>query len=137
MHTSWFCCGGLALSWFVDLKNLIRGDVFQRLPDSAGPANFNLLCDVVFSQSEMNTLVARGKVAARSRNCRGLQAARRHNCDLGANSVAIAFVSDKLQEDPVVLRLGFIVENMNRPVVSGHNGIETAVVVEISDGQSA
>src|SRR5207244_6799938 len=55
----------------------------------------------------------------------------------GTNGVAIAFVADKFQLKPMVLRGRFVAHDVDRAVVGGNDGVETAVVIDVANGHAA
>jgi len=57
--------------------------------------------------------------------------------DFGADCVAIAFVADELQGEPVILRGSFVVKDVGRTVIGSDDGVEAAVVVDVTDGHAA
>src|SRR2546429_5566602 len=89
--------------WLIHLEDLIGADVFQSLLDAAGPADFDGLGGGFGAETEMDAFVAGGKVAAGGGNRGDLLAAGGDELEFGAPGVAIAFVTDQLQREPVDL----------------------------------
>src|SRR4029077_16727414 len=65
------------------------------------------------------------------------RARSRHNLDLSADRVAVAAMSDQIQEEPMIPCLRLVMEHVNWPVVRGHDRIQTPIVVQIANGQAA
>src|SRR5579864_3511440 len=109
-------------SWrrLVDLENLIGGNVFECLQNAAGPADFDGLGHGFGAEAEMNTLVARGQIAARSGNGGELLAFRGDEFYFGADGIAVAFVADQFQGEPMVLCGCFVAEDVGGAVVRGY-----------------
>src|SRR5580700_710297 len=120
----------------IDLKNLIGRYIFERLPDPAGPANLDSLRDAFLPHPEVYALVAGGEIAPGRRNRCVLLSGARHQCDLRANGVAVALVPNQFQQNPMVPFYRFVVENVNRAVIGGHDRVEPAVVIEVANCQS-
>src|SRR5438034_10412809 len=76
-------------------------------------------------------------MASRGGNGGALRALGGYEFDFGADCVAIAFVGDELQGEPVILRGSFVVENVDGAIVGGDDGVEAAVVVDVTDGHAA
>src|SRR6185312_15095090 len=117
---------------FRDFDNSISLNVGERLPDPTGPADVYALYSRIVPQTKMHTLITGGKITP-SRGYGGqLLAFRRHDCDLRADCIAIAFMSDKFQGQPMVLRRGLVVQSIRGPIVGCNNRVRPAVVVNVA-----
>ena len=85
----------------------------------------------------MNALVARRQVAAGSGNSGELRTGRGDEFDFGADSVAIALVANEFEDEPMILRGSFVVQNVSGAVVGGDDHVDAAVIVDITGGKPA
>src|SRR5438270_463587 len=116
-------------------QELVALYVFQCLDFPAGPANVNLLHYGLRSQAKMHALVAGRKITARRGDSCELTALARDQAHFGANRVAVALMSYKMQRQPVVRARRPVVEHVCLPVIGGDHSIELAVVIDIADGK--
>src|SRR5215467_8664788 len=108
---SFLCSGGHR---FVDRQDLVCADVLEGLRKAAGPANLDGLGGGFRAETKVDALITGRKVAASGRNRSELWAFRGDEFDFGADRITIALVANQLEQQPVVLRWGFVVKNVNR-----------------------
>ena len=96
----------------------------------------NLLHYGLRSQAKMHALVAGRKITARRGDSCELTALARDQAYFGANRVAVALMSYKMQRQPVVRARRPVVEHVCLPVIGGDHSIELAIVIDIADGHS-
>src|SRR5260370_2049618 len=109
----------------------------ENLNDPAGPANFEARGDSFLAEPEVHALVAGGLIAAGGRDGGVLRSGARRQSNRRADCIAIAFVPDEVQQEPVILRGGLVVQDKRRAIVRGDDGIQAPIVVQVSDGQTA
>src|SRR5713226_1235981 len=128
---------GCGYGRFVDLQDLVGADALQRLKNAAGPMDFDGLRGGFGADAEVHALVAGRKIAARGGYGGELGAVCGDEFDFGADGVAVAFVADELQREPMILRWRFVVKNVDGAVVRGNDGVEAAVIIDVADGHAA
>src|SRR5262249_28926898 len=121
----------------VNSQELIGFHVLEYLNDSAGPANFDARNGGFLAEAEVYALVAGRLIAAGGRDGGILRSSVRRQSNRSADWVSIAFVSDEVQQEAVILRRCLVVQHKRGAVVGGDDGIHAAIVLQISDGQAA
>jgi len=66
-----------------------------------------------------------------------LLALRSEDLHRRADCVAIAFVTHQIQSEPMILRAGFVMQNVHWTTVLRDHSVEPAIVVDIPDGHPA
>ena len=126
-----FCCG------FVDGEDLVGGDVFEGLDDAAGPVDFDGVGLFGCAEAEVGSLVAGGEIAAAGGDGHPLRAGGGGEFDLCADGVAVAAMADEQQGEPVVGGFDFVAEDVGGATVGGDDGVDAAIVVEVSGGEAS
>src|ERR1700730_9459832 len=86
----------------------------------------------------MNTLVGGTSIAPGSGNVVVLYQARfSGELDASTDPVAVALDADRLNQDPVVVVRGRVVEQFRRTTNDRHHGVDLPVVVEITESTTA
>src|SRR5580698_1184962 len=85
----------------------------------------------------MQSLVARRLVTPRRRHGRELLSCSSEYTHLGTDRVAIAFHSNELEYDPVILSFGFVQQNQCGTVVCSDHRIHSSIIVDVSDRHTA
>src|ERR1700722_11967013 len=111
--------------------------VLQRLTDAAGPADLDRLNSDLRSQAEMHPLIARRKITARRCDRSVLRPLGRNQLDGCPNGIPVTLMAHQVESQPVILRLSLVVNYVSRSVISRHNRVDAAVVVEIAGSQAA
>jgi hypothetical protein len=111
---------------FVNRDHSISRDVLQVLHDAAGPANFDRVGLLGLAQAEVDALVAGGKIASAGRSRFVLNQLAGRQLYLGADAVAVGFVPDQVQRQPVIAAGGFVMQQMGLAAVGGDDGIQPA-----------
>src|SRR3981189_532328 len=88
----------VARYWLVDLQDLIRTNILQRLRDPTGPPNLYSRNLRLLAEPEVHALVSGRKITAGSRDHRVLRSVAGHYFYLCSNCISIAFVSNKFQK---------------------------------------
>jgi len=122
---------------FVDCDIAISSDIAEGLHDAAGPANFHALDHSVLPEPEVRSRVAGGKIADRGRYRLPLRPGGSDDFNDCANAVAIAFVADQMNANPVVAGLRLIHQDVERTAIFRDNGIHIAIVVDVARRHSA
>jgi hypothetical protein len=118
------------------LQYLVGVNISDLLEDPAGPPDFDELGGGIRAEANVNAFVARRQIAASGGDGRELRTASGYELYFGADGVAVAFVANELECQPVILRGGFIVKEINGAVVGGDDDVDAAVVIDIADGQT-
>src|SRR5438477_11512432 len=85
----------------------------------------------------MNPRIARGKITSRCSDRDPLRALIRDQFDNSADAVAVALVTCEAQRDPVIRSGSLVMEDVYASAIGGEHGVDTAVVVDVADGQPA
>ena len=114
---------------FLDCENLVSHNIVQHLMDPAWPANIDIFDPLVTSQTKVNPIVARGRVAYRC--CHFvplLPPIFTRNMNLCSDSHAIAFGPYKFQKDPMVPSIGNVAKELDRSVEHCHHCIDPPII---------
>src|SRR5215813_11807638 len=122
---------------FVYFQDLICPDIFKRLHDAARPPNFDACSFRIRTEAKMDALVAGRKVASAGRDRLYLQACRRFKPHFRADRIAIALMTNQMKGEPVIRYGCFVVENVKGTVVCGDDCVDTSIVINVADGESA
>src|SRR5579872_3137918 len=85
----------------------------------------------------MYALVTGGKIAAGCGHGSPLRALCGYDFDHCTDSIAVTFVAYQLQCQPVVRRFRFVANHVSGPIVSGDDGVDAAVVIDVAGSQTA
>src|ERR1700722_4144423 len=85
----------------------------------------------------MDTLVAGREIAAGGGYGGELGASRGAELDFGADGVAIAFVTDEFEREPVIGGDRFVAKDVSGAIVGGNHGVDTTIIVQVTGSQSA
>src|SRR6266498_897306 len=121
---------------FVQPQNLIGFHITKGLPGSARPADINFLDCGLKTKSEMHSFVARREIAPAGRYGCILFSFGRDQFDRCADCVPIAFVPYKIQSEPVISAVRFVVQDVNWTAVLCDHSIELSIVVNVAYGHS-
>lgn len=128
--------GSTLLRRFFYRDDLVGVDVLKLLDDAAGPPDLDGLRGVVGAQAEVSALVVGGEITPSGAYGGPLWSFAGGELDLGTDAVAIGFVSYEAEEEPVVGGGGLVVEDVGWSAVRGDDGVEAAVVVEVTHGHT-
>ena len=116
----------------LDRKNLVGSHIVQHLMDPAWPADFDIFDLLITRKAEMHPRVTRRRVAYRGRGFIPLlPPIFRCDVNLGSETHAIAFATDKLQQDPVVPGIRNIAKKLDRSVEHRHHSIDASIIEQI------
>src|SRR5262249_59503953 len=96
----------------MDWQDLMGRHVLQGLMNPAWPADFDGLRGIIRAQTEMHPLVAGGKIAARCGNSLILRGGLRYELNFRPDRIAIALMPDELQQEPLIRRGRFIMDDI-------------------------
>src|SRR5207247_4904604 len=78
----------------------------------------------------MQAFVAGGEIATCGSHSSGLETIRGQNSDFRSNRIAVARVPNKFQRQPMLCRRSLIAQHIKRPVIRGHDCVQTTIIVE-------
>jgi hypothetical protein len=121
-----------------DGEYLVRGNIMKHLADAAWPTDFNILDYLVAGQAEVDTTVARGRVAHSGRYFVPLlKPIFSGYVNLRSDSHAIAFGADQFQKDPVIAVVGNVAKKLDLPIEHGDYGIDVSIVEQVAKCNAA
>ena len=123
---------------FLDSYDPVHVDIVKHLLDAAGPANFDLLYEAAHTESEMYPAITGGSISDSGGYLIPLRATVFcRDAYLRADPYPIAFCSHQFQQNPVVVPIGDVMKQFDRPVQDSDHCVHTSVIVDISEGGSA
>ena len=81
----------------------------------------------------MQAFVAGGEIATCGSHSSGLETIRGQNSDFRSNRIAVARVPNKFQRQPMLCRRSLIAQHIKRPVIRGHDCVQTTIIVDVSN----
>ena len=119
---------------FVDREIAVARNIVERLHNTAGPADLNALDSRVLSKTEVRAGIARRKIACRSRYRLPLRTGGGHDFDHCADPIAVAFVADQMNADPMVPGFRLIHQNVEWTIIFRDHGIHATIVIDVAYG---
>ena len=112
------------------------GEGFEFLGFAAGPIDDHALDFVLFAQTKSDGQFGLRKIAGAAVHHARLRLAVVEDAHIRADGVAIGFRADQTKADAAIARGLIVAEKICGPVVGGHQNVEIAVAIEISESQA-
>src|SRR6266852_7861724 len=101
------------------------------------PLHFYPVESIALAETQHDTRVMRGEVAATADFHAALLQIACLIGDARADGVGIGFLSDEIQAKPMVLAAGVVAEEKRSPVVDRDQNIDSAIVVEVTESKTS
>src|SRR5690348_14158053 len=124
---------------FDDFDVAVDGKSSEALHEATGlrPLDFEPVDFFVFGETENDARIVRREIAAAADlETRLLQIASLIG-NVSADGIRIGFRADEMKSEPVIPTRGIVVEQEGSAIVDGNEHVESAIVVEVAEGESA
>ena len=123
---------------FLDVQDLVRSGVVNRLLDSTGPADVNFPNGILGTDPEGHPPVIGRGIAAGGADRPVLNPATGgREPHAGSDRIAVAFCSFEVQFNPVVPITPFVPQQVGRLLIVGDYDVNAAVIVEVAESRAA